>query len=171
MNAFLSEQLSLTSNRTPDEILHVLAQMVMPAGAFKWWRPSSNPKPYEGWIEGTQFHITRVMQHRNDMLPSIDGNILPSEVGSLLEVTIYAPPRVRLLLFWVIVLTSVIGFIVVTVRVGIGTLDLLSFVPFLAAILAYTGAYLAYLSESNRAKAFLRDVSSAVAANMDSPIL
>lgn len=166
INAFLSEQFTLASNHTVDEVLHLLSQMVMPAGVFKWWRTSPNTKPYEGQIEHSQFHIRRVFQHRNDMSPYIDGNIVPSGSGSVLDVTIYAPRGVRLLLFWIILLTTIIGVVVVTVRVNIGTLDLLSFVPFTAAILTYVGAYLAYRDEANRAKAFLRHISAAIPTDM-----
>ena len=144
VNAFLSEQFTLASNHTVDEVLHLLSQMVMPAGVFKWWSPSPNPKPYKGQIKGTQFHIRRVFQHRNDLNPYIDGNIVPSESGSVLDVTIYAPRGVRLLLFWAILLATIIGVVVVTVRANTCTLDLLSFFPLISAILTYVGAYLTY---------------------------
>jgi hypothetical protein len=166
INAFLSEQFTLASNHTVDEVLHLLSQMVMPAGVFKWWQTSPNTKPYEGQIEGTQFHIRRVFQHRNDMSPYIEGTILPSGSGSVVEATIYAPRGVKLLLFWTILLVAIIG-VVVTVRANTGTLDILSSFPLIGAILVYVGAYLAYHDEANRAKAFLRHISAPKPAETD----
>jgi hypothetical protein len=171
INAFLSEQFTLASNHTVDEVLHLLSQMVMPAGVFKWWRTSPNTKPYEGQIEHSQFHIRRVFQHRNDMSPYIEGTILPSGSGSVVEATIYAPRGVRQLLFWTILLATLIGVVVVTVRANTATLDILSFFPLIVAILVYIGAYLAYRGEANQAKAFLRHISAAKPADMDSHTL
>lgn len=163
--------MTFTSNHTVDEVLQLLSQMVMPVGVFKWWRTSPNTKPYEGQIEHSQFHIRRVFQHRNDMSPYIDGNIVPSGSGSVLDVTIYAPRGVRLLLFSFTLLTSLLGVIIVGIQVNTGSLDLLSFVPFMVAILAYAGAYLAYRDEANRAKAFLRHISTAVPTDTGSHAL
>jgi hypothetical protein len=101
------------------------------------------------------------------MSPYIDGNIVPSGSGSVVEATIYAPRGVRLLLFWTILLATIIGVVVVTVRAYTGTLDSLSFFPLIVAILGYVGAYLAYRNEANRAKASLRHISAAKPADMD----
>lgn len=88
-----------------------------------------------------------------------------------MEATIYAPRGVRLLLFWTILLATIIGVVVVAVRANSGTIDLLSFLPLIVAILGYVGAYLAYRDEANRAKAFLRHLSDATPTDRGSDAL
>jgi hypothetical protein len=157
----LSEQLILPTRRAPNEIQRLLSESVAPSGTFKWWSPpKGGNKPYEGELANFHFHIRRVVGHRNDMLPYIDGNITLSGTGSIIRARIQPQRLIKVgIILWTTLL-SLFGIALVIARASTGGLDFQSFLPFAVAGFGYLVGYLSYAGEAKQAKAFLNRLAN-----------
>ena len=157
----LSEHLNIPTNRTPDEIQRLLCESVVAPGTFKWWQLQRGHKPYEGEVADLHFHIRRVFEHRNDVAPYIDGIIVPSDTGAVIQVTIQSHRYIRIATILFAAFASLLTLCLVMIDVSVlGLLDFQPFIPFVAAVIICLISYFSFAGEAKQAKDFLYDLAN-----------
>ena len=84
MKIYPEDTFEIDSTLTAGEIFSALDAVVEPPKLFRWG--SSNCKKYQGELTYSNFKIWRIIGYRNSFLPIIEGQITPSNSGSLITV-------------------------------------------------------------------------------------
>ncbi|MGL5888490.1 MAG: hypothetical protein ACRC3B_01315 [Bacteroidia bacterium] len=92
MNILLTEQFTLSTALTPQEILARLNHYVYKRDNFFTSSGTRTPyQTYEGWYDEEDFKIKRIINYRNSFLPVITGNI--AQNGSRSTITVKMTPN------------------------------------------------------------------------------
>lgn len=87
MNMLLTEQFTLSTALTPQEILARLNHYVYKRDNFFTSSGTKTPyQTYEGWYNEEDFKIKRIINYRNSFLPVITGNIVQNGSRSAIAV-------------------------------------------------------------------------------------
>ncbi len=89
------DNITLYSPYSPEEAISRLRAVVEPRRTFALF--TTRQMPYEGWIKGGEFEITRIIRYRNSFLPIITGNVQTIIGGT--NINIQMKPNVFVLLF------------------------------------------------------------------------
>lgn len=87
MNVFLTEQFTLSTHLTPQEIYNRLDHLVYKRANFL--EGFGNKKPsetYEGWYDEESFKIKRIINYRNSFLPVIVGEFVQNGNRSTINI-------------------------------------------------------------------------------------
>jgi hypothetical protein len=113
-------------------------------------------KEYEGFINGKNFEINRIIKSRNSFLPQISGSIHQNNYQTQIKVEMKLHWSVMIfLILWCLF----IFFSLIFIERKIVTFD--SFIPFLMLIFAYFLTMYGFKSESKKSKEDLKKIFEA----------
>lgn len=102
------QKLRIRTYLTPNQVYQKLKKVVRPNPPILSFFGSS-AQPYYGKIGENYFKIYRIISYRNSFLPSVEGEIQATGVGSVISVTIQSDRRV---LGFFMIITIIVPFFV-----------------------------------------------------------
>lgn len=73
---------------SPEDAAAALQRAILPGALFALDRPRPGTPALRGTVTGTSFTVVRRTQFRNSFTPIVEGAIVPSEVGSQVQLTL-----------------------------------------------------------------------------------
>src|SRR5437870_8090053 len=80
-----SKTVTFVLNCEPDNVTKRLSEFVEPGMRFVWF--TRDHKPFEGEVERTYFHITRIIHYGQWFRPIIDGSVSAGPSGTIVTLT------------------------------------------------------------------------------------
>lgn len=156
------EKYTLISRLTAEQICQRIAQNTeqKKIGFLRrGWRGSEYP--YEGYITGHLFRISRIIRYRNSFQPVIKGHILPFHGHTQVNIDMRLPDFT---MFFMCVWLGVVGLVCLGMIIGIfvhlgeevhSKLRPDYFIPFIMFLFGYFLALIGFKTESAKSKLFL----------------
>lgn len=93
------ENYYLTTKLTPSQVTFTLKDNIIAPSQNIFRFNTNTAKPYEGYLEGNRFEISRIINYRNSFLPIINGQINSYGNGSRIHVKMRMHAFVSALMF------------------------------------------------------------------------
>ncbi len=117
INILPTEEFTITTHLRPDRVADKLLNHVEPYKSVRFIFPFSSPpdKPYEGKVENGSFQMHKIYRGGRNLIPIIEGKIIPQDRGSLIEVKIKPgdASNLMILLPLLIIVSSIIVLLVI----------------------------------------------------------
>lgn len=157
------ENITYKSMVDSKEILNRIGEIIEPKKTFRMSGVSGNNdhKPYEGYIKGNSFNITRIIEYQNSFLPRIKGNIENSFGTTKINVQMRLHPFVLVFtLLWCS--AAGLGFLaVLSSSIVKGIFEPTMFMPLVMLLFGYGLATGGFKYESKKSKQYLAQLFDA----------
>ena len=155
------DNLTLCSPYSPEDAINRLQAVIEPRRTFNMF--TTRQRPYEGWIKGSEFEITRIIRYRNSFLPVIKGNIQTIIGGT--NIKIHMRLNVFVLLFMAVwlggagigLISTLIPFLTGDQQADLGAVIFTGGMFFIGYLLIMFG----YKSEARKSKQFFLELFKA----------
>lgn len=143
------------TGRSAEDALAGLRLATVTGALFALDRPAPGTPPLRGVIDGARFSLVRRTQFRNSFTPVVEGEVVPAEVGSQVQLRLgmHAVPFVALLV-WLVALLSL--------GVVAAQQEALEDLALVLAVLSVVGPVAGYVAWRADVEAIVQDVTWAI---------